>query len=135
MTDEAPRKKILVVEDDTLLSGLLTTKLSTNYTIEYAPTGEAALKMLAENKPDLVILDISLPGIDGFEVLRRMKADPSTADVHVVILSNVVEEDDMAKGKELGAEEYIVKVSLTLDEVVNLVKSVMEKLSKAAPAA
>lgn len=121
------RKSILVVEDDTLLSELLSTKLAESYAIQYAPTGEAALKRLAEEKPDLVILDITLPGIDGFEVLRRIKSDPSTKDVRVVILSNVVEDDEVEKGKQLGAEEYIIKVTLTLEEVVNLVKSIIEK--------
>jgi DNA-binding response OmpR family regulator len=127
MPETAARKKILVVEDDTLLSELLTTKLAERYIIQYAPTGEVALKRVAEEKPDLVVLDISLPGMDGFEVLQHIKADPKTADVRVVILSNVVEDEDVEKGKKLGAEEYIVKVSLTLDEVVNLVQSIIER--------
>lgn len=133
MEDQVARKTILVVEDDTLLSELLSTKLAESYAIQYAPTGEAALKRISEKKPDLIVLDITLPGMDGFEVLRRIKADPQTAATRVVILSNVVEEADMTKGKQLGAEEYIVKVSMSLDEVVNMVKSIVDKAGEANP--
>lgn len=131
MTAEAKRKKVLVVEDDTLLSSLLSRKLSETYELLYAPTGEAALDILSKDIPDLVLLDVVLPGMDGFEVLRRIKADPKTAGVHVVILSNLSQDEDIAKGKQLGADQYVVKVSLTLDEIVQMVGSVMQRSSAA----
>ncbi len=87
-------------------------------------TGEAALETLKTTIPDLILLDILLPGIDGFEVLRRMKADAKTANIPVVILSNLGEDTDKARGKQLGAEEFVVKVTLLPDEVVSLVETV-----------
>ena len=127
MVADVQRKKVLVVEDDTLLSSLLSRKLSETYEILYAPTGEAALDILSKSAPDLILLDVVLPGMDGFEVLRRIKADPKTAGIHVVILSNLSQDEDIAKGKQLGADQYVVKVSLTLDEIVQMVGSVIQK--------
>lgn len=127
MVAEVPRKKVLIVEDDTLLSSLLSRKLSETYEILYAPTGEAAFDILSKNTPDLILLDIVLPGINGFEVLQRIKADPKTSGIHVVILSNLSQEEDVARGKQLGADQFVVKVSLTLDEIVQMVGTVMQK--------
>ena len=127
MTADTQRKKVLVVEDDTLLSSLLSRKLSETYEILYTPTGEAALDILSKDIPNLILLDVVLPGMDGFEVLRRIKADPKTAGVHVVILSNLSQDEDIAKGKQLGADQYVVKVSLTLDEIVQMVGSVIQR--------
>lgn len=121
---------ILVVEDDPLLSDLVSRKFGAEkINMEYAPTGEIALEFVKKDpKPDLILLDIRLPGIDGFEVLRQVREDPSTKDIPVVIFSNFGEDADIARAKELGANKFIVKVSLSLDEVVNLVRtSVTEK--------
>jgi CheY-like chemotaxis protein len=116
---------ILVVEDDPLLSDLISRKFGTEkINMVYAPTGEIALELAKkEAKPDLMLLDIRLPGIDGFEVLRQIKSDPSTKDIPTIIFSNFGEDSDIARAKELGADKFIVKVSLSLDEVVNLVRS------------
>ena len=116
--------RILIVEDDPLLSDLLAQKLhAEKFDLQTARTGEEALEMIGRVKPDLILLDILLPGIDGFEVLRRIKADPSTKDIKVIILSNLGQDTDVARGQELGAEKYIVKVSLSLSEVVSLVRN------------
>lgn len=114
------KKKVLMVEDDLLLSELLAGKLSEKFQLLQAQSGEAALDILRTTIPDLIFLDIRLPGIDGFEVLRRIKEDPKTAGIRVVILSNFGEEEDIKKGKELGADEYVVKVSLLPNEIVAL---------------
>ncbi len=122
------KPRILVVEDDPLLSDLLAQKFSSEeFAFLYAPTGEAALEMVKKDKPDLVLLDIMLPGIDGFEVLKQIKASPDTKDIPVVILSNLGQEADILKGTQLGAEKFIVKVTLTLDEVVSLVQGIWDK--------
>ncbi len=120
----AAQQTVLIVEDDQLLSGLLAVKMSKKFNTLAAGTGEAALETLKTTIPDLILLDILLPGIDGFEVLRRMKADAKTANIPVVILSNLGEDTDKAKGKQLGAEEFVVKVTLLPDEVVSLVETV-----------
>lgn len=123
MTGE--KKKVLVVEDDPLLTDLFAQKLAKDFVFLHAPTGEMALDQVKKEAPDLVLLDILLPGIDGFEVLRQIKADQATASTRVIILSNLGSPEDMKKGTELGAEKFIVKVSLSLSEVHSLVKSVL----------
>ncbi len=75
----------------------------------------------------MMLLDIMLPGIDGFEVLKRVKADPETRNIVTIILSNLGQESDVQKGMQLGAEKYIVKVSLTLNEVVQTVRDIWQK--------
>lgn len=127
--------RILIVEDDPLLSDLLAQKLhAEKFDLQTARTGEEALEMMARVKPDLILLDILLPGIDGFEVLRRIKADPTTKDIKVIILSNLGQELDITRGNELGAEKYIVKVTLSLSEVVKLVRDTWSTGSAAARA-
>lgn len=118
-----------MVEDDALLSDLVARKFTEqNFDMLYASSGEDALeKVKGSEKPDLVLLDIRLPGIDGFEVLRQMKADPEIAKVPVIVFSNFGEDADIEKARELGAERFIVKVTLTLDEVVGVVKDALAK--------
>lgn len=123
--NENPR--VLVVEDDPLLSSLLVQRLDTEkFRVMYAPTGEAALDQMKTDIPDLVLLDILLPGKNGFDVLKEIKANPSSKDIPVVVLSNLGQESDIQKAKELGAEKFIVKVTLTLDEVVAMIREVCQ---------
>ena len=120
--------RILIVEDDPLLSELLAEKLhGEKFDLRMARTGEEGLESVKREKPDLVLLDIMLPGIDGFEVLKRIKEDPSTKHIVVIILSNLGQQSDIEKGTQLGAEKYIVKVSLTLSEVVQAVRDIWQK--------
>lgn len=117
---------VLVVEDDKLLSDLLARKFTAEkFKILYAPTGERALEILKEReRPDLILLDILLPGIDGFEVLRQVKSSQESQNIPVIILSNLGQDSDIELGKKLGAAEFLVKVSLTLDEIVAKVRAV-----------
>jgi DNA-binding response OmpR family regulator len=124
----AEKPRVMVVEDDPLLADLLAQKFtSEQFDLRYAPTGEAALEMLKSETPDLILLDIMLPGIDGFEVLKQIKENPEKKAVPVIILSNLGQESDIEKGTQLGAEKFIVKVSLTLDEVISLARGVLSK--------
>lgn len=129
MADKTEGPFILVVEDDPLLSDLLARKFSSEkIPMEYAPTGELAIDILKkEKKPDLVLLDIRLPGIDGFEVLKHIRSTPIIKDIPVIIFSNFGEESDIARAKELGANKFVVKVSLSLDQVVDLVRTSAKK--------
>jgi twitching motility two-component system response regulator PilG len=105
-----PKKKILVVEDEESLlkleSILLTSK---GYEVRGVPNGQAALDAITEEQPDLVLLDIMLPEIDGFEVCRRIKSDPATRHIPVVMLTAKKTRDDMARGEKVGADWYITK--------------------------
>jgi twitching motility two-component system response regulator PilG len=104
------RKKILIVEDEESLlrleSILLTSK---GYEVKGVPNGLAALEAIAEEKPDLVLLDIMLPEIDGFEVCRRIKLSGETRHIPVIMLTAKKCQDDFALGQEVGADWYITK--------------------------
>lgn len=104
------RKKILIVEDEESLlkleSILLTSK---GYEVRGVANGKAALEALAEEAPDLVLLDIMLPEIDGFEVCRRIKENPDTSHIPVIMLTAKKSREDMARGENVGADWYITK--------------------------
>jgi CheY-like chemotaxis protein len=121
------RKIVMMVEDDPFLSDLLLHKLSKTFHCLHAATGPEAIEILKHNQPDVILLDLVLPGIDGFEILRQIKANQKTAPIPVVIFSNLGQDEDIKKAKQLGALEYVVKVTLLPDEVVTLVQSVLAR--------
>lgn len=126
VNDQAPN--ILIIEDDPLLSGLLAQEMEgRKFRFRAALTGEEGLDIAKKEKPDIILLDILLPGIDGFEVLKRIKEDPETKHAMVVILSNLGQKSDILRGTQLGAEKYIVKVTLSLNEVVQAVQDLWKK--------
>jgi len=104
------KKKILIVEDEESLlkleSILLTSK---GYDVRGVANGQDALDAVAEEKPDLILLDIMLPEIDGFEVCQRIKDDPDTKDIPVIMLTAKKSREDMARGEKVGADWYITK--------------------------
>lgn len=115
-------EKILIVEDDKFLRELIAQKLvKEGYHISEAVDGEEGLKKAKEEKPDLVLLDLILPGIDGFEVLARMKEE-NIGRVPVIILSNLGQKEDVEKGLELGAVDYLVKAHFTPGEIIEKIK-------------
>jgi len=118
-------KKILIVEDDKFLRDLLERKLEKEeLAIKTAIDGEEANKMISEWLPDLVLLDLIIPKIDGFEVLRQAKSNPTTKDIPVLILSNLGQQEEIEKGLNLGATDYLVKAHLTPDEIVFKIKKI-----------
>jgi CheY-like chemotaxis protein len=127
MPEQSTKKRIFIVEDDSFLSDLLARKFSTGeFNMLYAQSGEKALEMLTgfkrEELPDLILLDIRLPGMDGFEVLRAVKKDEKTTHIPVFIFSNFGQEEDIAKSKELGASQHLVKVNTSLSDVADMIK-------------
>lgn len=120
-------KKILIVEDDKFLRELISQKLiREDYDIIEAVDGEKGLKAIKEEKPDLVLLDLILPGIDGFEVLTKAKEDPAMKDIPIIILSNLGQKDDIERGLKIGAIDYLIKAHFTPGEIVEKVKSVLK---------
>jgi len=104
------KEKILVIDDEEDILELLKYNLSREgYQVFCAATGEDALRQVASGLPDLIILDLMLPGMDGLEVARTIKADPSTKDTPIVMLTAKGEEADIVTGLELGADDYITK--------------------------
>lgn len=120
-------KKILLIEDDKFLRELMNKKLVTmGYDVVAAADGESGLAMIKETKPDVVLLDLILPGINGFEVLEKAKSDPDTANVPVIILSNLGQSEDIERGLKLGAKDFLVKAHFTPQEIINKLKAIVE---------
>jgi len=104
------REKVLVVEDEEDILELLRFNLSgEGYAVTCAATGEEALKLAKAEVPDLVLLDLMLPGIDGLQVAKRLKEEESTRDISIVMLTAKGEESDIVTGLELGADDYVTK--------------------------
>jgi len=121
-------KKILLVEDDPFLSEIYVIKFQeAGFEISLATDGSDGLEKIKHEQPDLVLLDIVMPNVDGLELLRTIKDDEATRNIPIVILSNLGEQEDIDRGLALGAELYIVKAHYTPTEVVAKVKSILEK--------
>lgn len=119
-------KKILLIEDDKFLRELMSKKLiGLDYDVACAVDGESGLSMIKEVKPDVVLLDLILPGINGFEVLEKAKQDPETAEIPVIILSNLGQKEDIERGQELGAVDFMIKAHFTPQEVANKLKTIL----------
>lgn len=119
-------KKILIVEDDDFLRSLVVTKLQKEgFAVGAAADGDNMLEKLDAEKPDLMILDLMLPSISGFEVLEQVRASATWKSLHVIIFSNLGDEEDIKKGTELGADDYLVKANFTLDELVDKIKGIL----------
>jgi len=121
------KKKILVIEDEKTLRFLLNQTLAEEgFEVEEAIDGEEGIQKLKESKPDLILLDLLLPGIDGFEVLSRIKRDSDSESIPVIILSNLGQEEEVERGLKLGAIDYLIKAHFTLDEIALRVKKFLE---------
>ncbi|MDD5098192.1 MAG: response regulator [Candidatus Pacebacteria bacterium] len=119
-------KKILLIEDDKFLRELMNKKLlSLDFEVSTAADGEEGLEKIKAEKPEVVLLDLILPGINGFEVLERAKKDPTTANIPIIILSNLGQSEDIEKGLKLGAKDFLVKAHFTPQEIVNKLKSIL----------
>lgn len=120
-------KKILVIEDDKFLRELITQKLNQeDFDVAEAIDGEEGTEKIKTEKPDLVLLDLILPGIDGFEVLSQVKKDPSLASIPVIILSNLGQKEDVERGLKLGAVDYLIKAHFTPKEIIEKVKNALK---------
>lgn len=120
-------KKILIIEDDPEERLILSRELKKEGFIVYeAPTGEEGLRIFKEDKPDLVILDVVLPGIDGWEVLRRIKKGPLSRKVPVIMLTGKTEDKDKIKGYEIGADYYVTK-PYNINRLLPVIKNMIEE--------
>ncbi len=120
--------KILVVEDDELMAGLLSRKLTNaGFTVTSAFDGESGLKNIEKEIPDIILLDLILPGINGFDFLSRVKKDEKTKNVPVIILSNLGSREEIQKGLEQGADDYLIKANVLIDEVISKISALVQK--------
>jgi len=120
--------KILIIEDDRYISKMYQLKLSLEgYTVVVAENGKQGVDKVKEFMPDIILLDILMPELDGFEVLKIVKDDAETKKIPVLIMSNLGQEDHIQKGMSLGAIGYIVKSQYTPSKVVEKIKETIAK--------
>ncbi len=118
--------KVLIVDDDAFLSGIYATKLELDgFEVATARDGEEGLKAAMREKPDLILLDVLMPKLDGFEVLKRLKADPETKPIPVIMLTNLGQKEDIEKGLQDGAVDYLIKAHFVPAEAVDKIKKVL----------
>lgn len=120
-------KTILIIEDDQFLRELMVRKIvSEGFNSIESETGEEGIEKIKKEKPDLVLLDIVLPGIDGIEVLKEIKEDPSMKSIPVIILSNLAGPEEIERGLKLGAADYFIKAHMTPREIVEKAKDFLK---------
>lgn len=126
MEGEGGKEKILIIEDDRFIAKMYQTKLSIEgYTVETAENGTQGIEKIKSFLPDLVLLDIIMPEMDGFGVLEAIRDDDTINSTPVVVMSNLAQEDHLKRAKALGAKGYIVKSQLTPMDVVKKIKEVL----------
>lgn len=129
-TIDFSKYKVLAV-DDVPLNLLLVEKMLAKFkfNILKASNGRTALEMIAAEKPDLILLDLMMPEIDGFEVLRRVRENPDTAGIRIIILSALNSNEDIVRGYQLGANDFITK-PIILEKLVNCVATQLKLAGK-----
>ncbi len=129
-----PAKKqiqLLLVEDDVFLANIYKTKFEMEgFKVSLAYDGEEALKELRKKKPDLVLLDVLLPKMDGFSVLEKIKRNKKFSDIPVILLTNLGQKTDVEKGMAMGAADYLIKVHFKPSEVVEKINKVLKEYKK-----
>ncbi|MFH1254949.1 MAG: response regulator [bacterium] len=118
--------KILLVEDDSFLIGMYAAKFEIeNFKVIMADGGERAVRLALKEAPDIILLDILLPGMNGFDVLSQLKSEKITKDIPVILLTNLSQRDEIEKGLRMGAEDYLIKAHFMPSEVVDKIKKVL----------
>lgn len=119
-------KVILLVDDDLTLREMYEERLKTEgFDIIQASNGEEALAKARESKPNIILLDVMMPKINGFDVLKEIKSDPELKDIPVIILTALIQDVDKLQGKKLGAADYIVKSETMPGEVIQKIHAAM----------
>lgn len=119
--------RILIIEDDPYISKMYQTKLRlAGFEVELADNGRIGLDKVKSFLPELILLDLMMPDMDGFEVLKMVKGDPISQNAPVMIMSNLGEEDHIGKAKQLGAIDYIVKNQFTPTEVIAKIQAIFD---------
>jgi len=127
MPEEQKKVKVLIVDDDAFLSGIYATKLELEgFAVAAARDGDEGLKAALKEIPDLILLDVLMPKLDGFEVLKRLKAEPATKNIPVIMLTNLGQKEDIEKGLEEGAVDYLIKAHFVPAEAVAKIKKVLK---------
>jgi DNA-binding response OmpR family regulator len=127
-------KKILVVEDDVTMREIMVQKLKTaGFNVFEAEDGAVGIKVIAKEKPNLILLDLMLPEVDGFGVLESLRkdADQEVAKTPVIVLSNLWSKEEIIRTKQLGVSSYIIKAYMTTEEILDKVTELSKQLDEA----
>lgn len=118
--------KLMVVEDDVALREIYSVRLTAEgYAVVVAGDGEEALAVAVREKPDLILSDVMMPKISGFDMLDILRSTPETKDVKVVMMTALSSEDQRARGEALGADRYLVKSQVGIEDVVNTIHEIL----------
>lgn len=121
--------RVTIIEDEDILLDILKEKfLRANFDVAFAKTGEDAISVISTSKPDVVLLDLILPGKSGFDILGELKASAELKSVPVIVLSNLGQEDEMNRALQLGAKDFIIKTQYPINEVVEKVRNTIKKV-------
>ncbi|MEK9171783.1 MAG: response regulator [Patescibacteria group bacterium] len=126
--EEKKERKIVLVEDDSLMSSILAAHLiKEGFNIISVTEGAQAFERIQAEQPNIVLLDIVLPGIGGFDILAKLKQDESTKSIPVLILSNLGSKEEIQRGIDLGAEDYLVKANSMVEEITGKIQKILNK--------
>ncbi len=126
-----PGTKIVIVEDDKFLGGLVSKKLiDEGCSVHHIENGELAQTSIESDIPDLLFLDLLLPGVSGFDVLAGLKKNDKTKNIPVILLSNLGEREDIRRGLDLGATSFLIKASMTVDSIINEASRILHARNK-----
>ena len=116
---------ILVIEDDKFLADLIAQKLKQeNIEAKIVVDGQEGLQSIEEKRPDLILLDLILPGMDGFELISALKKNPKTDKIPIIILSNLSDKENIERAMKLGARDFIIKADLGLSAIIDRIKNI-----------
>jgi len=128
--EQNKKTKVLIIEDDSYISDMYKIKFeSENFETVVASNGIEGIKFLEKATPDVILLDVVMPKIDGFSVLKEIKKNPKLDKIPVVLLTNLSQKENVERGFELGASSYIIKAHFTPSEVVEKIKEVLRNES------
>lgn len=125
--DNMDKKYILVAEDDKFYAGVYRRKLTAEgYEVEVVENGQKAIESVKKRKPDLLLLDLIMPVMDGFSTLGELRKDDDSKDMQIVVMSNLGQDEDIKKAKDLGANDYFVKSNYSLQEIIEKIKNYLQ---------
>ena len=124
--DKSPKKKILIIDDDPFIADMYVLKFKAEgFEVQAANDGKVGIKLAADMKPDVILLDVVMPAMDGFDVLQKLRSDESLGRPKILFLTNFGQREDIRRGMQLGADGYIIKAHFTPSEVSAKVKEVL----------
>ena len=123
--------KVLIVEDDAFLINIYSTKFEgEGYNVSIAENGEIGLEQVSKEMPDIILLDILMPRLNGFGFLQEIKAKKEFGQIPIILLTNLNQNNDIEKGLSLGADDYLVKAHFMPSEIVEKVQALLNKKEK-----